>query len=203
MSRQPKDGPPVQTWPSPLRVRRGFSMLELLIVVGIIMLVSAISFPAITRSVRAYRLGGAAANLSSTLQLARFDAVRLNRSNPPLSLRRVIVGNLNVVWVDRNGNGAPDATEPQQSFSTEIQFLPAGTGLSVASMGYATTQVSPAAVAFDARGTVNFGVAAPVVYIFVFGYPNQPNEGYTAVSLLPSGKTQQWRASANGPWQKR
>lgn len=179
-------------------------MLELLIVIGIILVVSAISFPAVTRSVRAYRLSGVSANVSSMLQLARFDAVRLNRTNPPLSWRTIVQGNQNVVWIDRDGNGAPGATEPQQSFSTEIRFLPAGTGLSIASMGYgAAAQVSPAAVAFDAHGTVNFGVAAPVVYVFVFGYPNLPAEGYTAVSLLPSGKTQQWRASANGPWQKR
>jgi prepilin-type N-terminal cleavage/methylation domain-containing protein len=188
---------------SRLRARRGFSILELLIVVGIILVVTAISFPAVTRSVRAYRLSGVAANVSSTLQLARFDAVRLNRTNPPLAWRTLVQGNQNIVWIDRNGNGAPDATEPQQWFSTEIRFLPAGTGLSVASMGYANTQVSPAAVAFDAHGTVNFGVAAPVVYVFVFGYPNRPAEGYSAVSLLPSGKTQQWRATSIGPWQKR
>jgi type II secretory pathway pseudopilin PulG len=178
-------------------------MLELLIVVGIIMVVSAISFPAITRSVRAYRLMSVSANVSSMLQLARFDAVRLNRTNPPLSWRTLVQGNQNIVWIDRNGNGAPDATEPQQWFSTEIRFLPAGTGPSLASMGYVNTQVSPAAVAFDAHGTVNFGVAAPVVYVFVFGYPNQPAEGFAAISVLPTGKTQQWRASANGPWQKR
>ena len=203
MNRQTKDGPPVHTCFSPLRARRGFSILELLIVVGIILVVTAISFPAVTRSVRAYRLGGVAANVSSMLQLARFDAVRLNRTNPPLFWRTLVQGNQNVVWIDRDGNGAPGATEPQQSFSTEIQFLPAGTGLSIASMGYAAAQVSPAAVAFDAHGTVNFGVAAPVVYVFVFGYPNQPAEGYTAVSLLPSGKTQQWRATSNGPWQRK
>jgi len=203
MNSQTKDGPPVHTCPSPLRARRGFSMLELLIVIGIILVVTAISFPAVTRSVRAYRLSGAAANVSSTLQLARFDAVRLNRTNPPLAWRTAIQGNQNFVWIDRNNNGAPDPTEPQITFSTEIRFLPAGTGLSVASMGYVNTQVSPAAVAFDARGTVNFGVAAPVVYVFVFAYPNQLAEGYTAVSLLPSGKTQQWRATSNGPWQRK
>lgn len=203
MVRQSKDGPPVRTCPAPSRARRGFSLVELLIVIGIILVVSAISFPGVTRSIRAYRLNGTAANVSGTLQLARFDAVRLNRSTPPLSWRTLISGNQNIVWVDRNNNGAPDATEPQQWFSTEIQLLPAGTAPSVASMGYANTQISPAAVAFDAHGTVNFGAAAPAVYVFVFGYANRPSEGYTAVSLLPTGKTQQWRAAANGPWQKR
>ncbi|MCL4524736.1 MAG: hypothetical protein M1453_11910 [Acidobacteria bacterium] len=178
-------------------------MLELLIVIGIILVISAIAFPSITRTMRGYRLSSMAARVTGNLQLARFDAVRLNRSNPPLSWRMMAMANRTVVWVDRNNNGQPDATEPQDSFPLEIQFLPAGTGLSLASMGYAATQVSPAAVAFDSHGTVNFGVGAPVVYVFVFGYPNQPNEGYAAVSVLPTGKTQQWRATANGPWQKR
>ena len=174
-------------------------MIELLIVVGVIVTVTAISIPTITRSVRTYRLGGTAANVAGTLQLARFNAVRLNRSNPPLSWRMLVQGNQNVVWVDLNNNGGPDATEPQQMFPMEIQFIPAGSAPSIASMGYANTQVSPAAVAFDSRGAVNFGAAAPVVYVFMLGYPNRLQEGFTAVSLLPTGKTQQWRADANGP----
>jgi type II secretory pathway pseudopilin PulG len=178
-------------------------MVELLIVVGIVLAVSAISLPTVTRSVRVFRLSGAAANVSGSLQLARFNAVRLNRSNPPLSWRMLVQGNLNVAWSDLNNNGVPDATEPQQAFSTEIRFLPAGTAPSVASMGYANTQISPAAVAFDSRGSVSFGGAAPVVYVFVLGYPNRPSEGYTAVSVMPTGKTQLWSSSANGPWQKR
>jgi prepilin-type N-terminal cleavage/methylation domain-containing protein len=193
----------VQTRISTWRLRRGFSLLELLIVVSIILVISAVAFPSITRSVRTYRLGSMAASVSGTLQLARFDSVRLNKTNPPLSWRMLIVGNQTRVWSDRNGNGVADATEPQESFSREIQFMPAGTGLSIATMGYGNTQQTPAAVAFDARGSVNFGAGAPVVYVFVFGYPNSPNDGYTAVSVLPSGKTQIWRASANGPWQKR
>lgn len=203
MNRQTKEGHPVQTSSSPLRTRRGFSLLELLIVVSIILVISAVAFPSITRSMRTYRLGSMASEVSGSLQLARFDAVRLNKTNPPLSWRMQVVGNQTVVWSDRNGNGVADATEPRQSFPREIQFLPAGTGLSIATMNYNNPQQLPVAVAFDARGSVNFGVAAPVVYVFVFGYPNSPNDGYTAVSVLPSGKTQIWRASANGPWQKR
>ena len=203
MNNQTKDGPPVQSFFSPLRSRRGFSMVELLIVVGIVLAVSAISLPTVTRSVRAYRINGAAANVSGSLQLARFNAIRLNRSNPPLSWRKLVQGNLNVLWADLNNNGVADATEPQQSFSTELQFLPAGTAPSVASMGYANTQISPAAVAFDSRGSVSFGGAAPVVYVFVLGIPNRTSEGFSAVSVMPTGKTQMWRSSANGPWQKR
>jgi len=198
-----KDGRPVRTHPASSRTHKGFSMVELLVVVGIILAVSAISFPTVTRSVRVYRLSGTAANVAGTLQLARLNAVRLNRSTPPLAWRLRVQGNQNIVWVDLNNNGAPEATEPQQMFSADIQFLPAGTAPSVASMGYANTQISPAAVAFDSRGAVSFGAAAPVVYVFVLGYANRPQEGFTAVSLMPTGKTQQWRAAANSPWQKR
>jgi type II secretory pathway pseudopilin PulG len=177
-------------------------MVELLIVVGIIVVVSAISLPTVTRSIRTYRLNGTAANVASSLQLARLSAVRMNRTNPPVAWRNLVIGGQNVVWVDLNSNGGPDATEPQYNFPSEIQLNPGGAP-SLASMGYATTQVGAAAVAFDPRGAVNFGAGAPTVYVFVFGYANQPQQGFTAVSVMPTGKTQQWRAATNGPWQKR
>ena len=193
----------MRTHPSNPRSRNGFSIIELLIVVGIILVVTTIAFPSVTRSMRAYRLSSTAANVAGSLQLARFNAVRLNRTNPPVSWRWVIQGNQNILWVDENNNGAPDATEPRVQFATDITVLTAGNAPSVASMGYASTQISPGAIAFDARGTVNFGANAPTVYVLVFGFAGLPAEGYTAVSVTPFGKMQQWRASANGKWQKR
>ncbi|MBI1750803.1 MAG: GspH/FimT family pseudopilin [Acidobacteria bacterium] len=186
-----------------IRSSPGFSLVELLIVVGILLVLSAFAFPTVTRSIRTYRLSGAATNVSSMLQLTRFEAVRLNRSNPPLSWRSQLQGGQSVFWVDVNNNGALDSTEPQARFSLEMQFLPAGTAPSVTSMGYASTQISPAAISFDSRGTVSFGVAPPVVYVLVLGYANQPAEGYRAVTVTPSGKTQMWSAGADGVWQKR
>ncbi len=203
MTGKSKEGLPLRTHPAYARMGNGFSLVELLIVVGIVLVVTTIAFPSVTRSMRAYRLNSTAADVTGTLQVARYTAIRMNRTNPPVSWRNIVQGNQNIVWVDSNNNGGPDATESRFQFTTDIGIIAAGNAPSVATMGYATTQVAPAAIAFDARGTVNFGGAAPTVYVLIFGYVNRPQEGFTAVSVTPLGKTQQWRAPANGPWQRR
>ena len=203
-----KDGLPVRTHPASARMRNGFSLVELLVVVGIILVITTIAFPSVTRTMRVYRLNSTAAQVTGTLQVARYTAIRANAMNPPLSWRRIVQGNQNVVWVDVNNNGAPDATEPQYSFTNDIQIDPTGAP-NVASMGYPATIVSPGAIAFNARGTLSFGAGAgfgagaPAVYVLIFHYANSPQDGFTAVSVTPFGKTQQWRASQNGVWQKR
>ena len=57
------------------RSRRGFSLMELIIVVGIMMVVAAIAVPAITASVRLYRLRAAAASVKGIIQATRYRAI--------------------------------------------------------------------------------------------------------------------------------
>jgi Tfp pilus assembly protein FimT len=57
------------------RGRRGFSLMELVIVVGIMMVVAAIAVPAITASVRLYRLRAAAASVKGIIQATRYRAI--------------------------------------------------------------------------------------------------------------------------------
>jgi prepilin-type N-terminal cleavage/methylation domain-containing protein len=63
------------------RGERGFSLIELLVVAGIIVLVAAASIPTIIQYVRFYRIRGAAEQLMSDLTRARQTAVSRNTRN--------------------------------------------------------------------------------------------------------------------------
>jgi len=58
--------------------------------------------------------------------------------------------------------------------------------------------VNGGAITFDTRGAVS-GLAA---YVFYVGSDIDPEFGYRAVVLLPSGSTQIWTAPNGGAWQQ-
>lgn len=58
----------------------GFTLLELMVAVAVVGIVAAIGYPSMTAIIGNSRLGGAANEMVATLQLARLEAVRLNRT---------------------------------------------------------------------------------------------------------------------------
>ncbi len=62
------------------RADRGFSMLELLIVVAILLTMMAVATPSLMRAIASYRLESNARAVSSLIQRTRFEAMRRNRT---------------------------------------------------------------------------------------------------------------------------
>jgi type IV fimbrial biogenesis protein FimT len=58
----------------------GFTLLELMIVTAVVAIVAAIGYPGMTTMVGSSRLLGATNEMVATLQLARLEAIRLNRT---------------------------------------------------------------------------------------------------------------------------
>lgn len=89
------------------RQAAGFSLLELLIVIAIIMVVGAVATPNVMNAIYTIRLRSAASNIGGVLQSARMQAIRANRY---YSIRGVaapaVVNNVTAVYVDSIGAGA-------------------------------------------------------------------------------------------------
>src|SRR6476469_2772824 len=94
------------------RWKRGFSLLELLIVVGIGITIVAIAMPSFINAFYSIRLKSAASNLSSLMQQARIQAARQNKiytiaykTTPPQAC------------IDTNTNGTCEAGETVITFT--------------------------------------------------------------------------------------
>ena len=60
-------------------------------------------------------------------------------------------------------------------------------------------------ITFDAHGAIRTAIGGNVsnaIYVFYIGSVIDPDPGYRAVILLPTGSTQIWSAPSAGPWQK-
>jgi prepilin-type N-terminal cleavage/methylation domain-containing protein len=185
---------------------RGFSMVELAVSMCVMLILTAIAVPSLMRSFRAYQLNTAAAELSEMLKFTRFEAVRRNTQ---VSCLLRANGSGWIVATDSNGNGTIDSVEKQQviaGFATLLSSgAPSPTAISVALGGASLTTLSGSinSVTFDARGAIRAGgVVSANVFVFYLGNVSDPEFGYRAVILLPSGSTQIWTAPSGGAWQQ-
>jgi Tfp pilus assembly protein FimT len=198
--------------PTP-RTRRsriaGFSMVELAVSMTVLLILTAIAIPSLMRSFRTYQLNDAAARLSDMLKFTRFEAVRRNKQVCFLMQQNAST----FIWTvgtDSKCSGAFDASGKQQVIAGFATILSAGvapspTAISTALGGAALNTVSgsPGSVMFDARGAIRVGGnVSSSVFVFYIGSAANPEFGYRAVVLLPSGSIQIWTAPAGGVWQR-
>src|SRR5256885_10251820 len=99
----------------------GFSMIELLAVMAVILVVSAISTPSFMRAYQYYQVSNAATSMGNVIKYTRYEAIR---RNTPINcvIGPAPVGT--IAWTDSNGNGVADNVEQQGTFSPRIT-LPA------------------------------------------------------------------------------
>jgi type IV fimbrial biogenesis protein FimT len=187
----------------------GFSMVELAISMTVLLILTAIAIPSLMRSIRTYQLNSAAARVSDMLKFTRFEAVRRNKQ---INFLTQASADGWIVGTDSDNNGTVDATEKQQLIAGYAALLPSGvapspTAISTALGGASLTTKSGSnsSVTFDARGAIRVSIGGTVstnVFIFYVGSATDPQFGYRAVVLLPTGSTQVWTAPAGGTWQQ-
>jgi len=184
---------------------RGYSMVELVVSMSLLVVLSAIAIPTMTTSIRSYQLNDGAIRLSDNLKFTRFEAVRKNK---PINMLIQWNGTSWVTGTDSNGNTTIDPSEKQVVFSGFATLLPPGgmpsTGAITTALGVSGLTVlsgSAGQVTFDARGALRVGGNPPsTVYAFYISDSVPSQFGYRAVVLLPGGATQVWAASAGGAW---
>ena len=184
-------------------------MVELVVSISVMLVLTALAIPSLMRSVRAYQLNSAAASVSDMLKFTRFEAVRRNTQ---ISFLMQASGPGWLVGTDSNNNGVFDPAEKQQMVAGFPTLLPGGTApppnaIQAALGGAALTTLSGAngTVTFDARGAVRQAIGGAIAnnpYVFYIGNATDPDSGYRAVVLIPSGGVQVWTAPQGGPWRQ-
>jgi len=188
---------------------RGFTLLELVVVVAVITITTVISMPSFLRAMRNYQLNDAAARVAGVLKFTRYEGIRLNVPfATPLSARVIQAGAAPVVtnvFTDSNNNGTVQNTEKQILLSGNVNLVsaatPPNTGGLAAAVGVVALTNVPLAngfIAFDHRGAV----APAAVDVLYVGNLALPNLGYRAIVVLPSGSIEIWTTDSTGNWQQ-
>jgi prepilin-type N-terminal cleavage/methylation domain-containing protein len=95
-----------------VRSQYGFSLVELLVVMGIILVISAFALPGIQKSLANIRLRSNATSVNGLIQQLRMQAVRDNRSYTMRTQAAAPPSGLLTLYIDTNNNSALDVGEP-------------------------------------------------------------------------------------------
>jgi len=195
----------------------GFSILELITVVGVVMILAAIAVFNAQTAIRSIRLNGAAADYADLLQNARIRAVKDDKyyttltdsaANPPMA------------FVDINGNGSYDVGEPMMAFPSGTTPTPFSSGPSVSNLesqflpvnGLGSLANAAAGPTFGPRGLpctptpgLNGSTTCPYITPTSFITFIQDNQGgWAAVTVTPAARIREWRYTpSTGSWTSR
>jgi type II secretory pathway pseudopilin PulG len=174
----------------------GFTLIEIVMVVGILMILMAVSMPPLLAAIAHTKLRGSSSNLSALIQRSRMHAVKRNKT---VTVNFVTVGNIPFAVVKDVGDPSTDlgATDPQvQLGGPAIQVaLPTGPAppLSNAILNY-TPENFPDLLSFSPRGLpckYAAGLCTTAGFIYYMTDTSRPN-AWTAVSISPGGRVKQW-----------
>ena len=189
---------------------KGFSLVELLLSLAVLLVLTAVAIPVVVRSLQSYQLNSVASQFAGMLKFTKFEAIR---QNTLVGCQIVRQGSNWFVWVDSNGNGIADGAEPQMVITGSLTLLPEASVPSpapiVASLGpgrssflYVVWSGVNASVIYDQRGVLYYPGGVTEAYAYYLGNRNDPNFGYRAIIVLPSGAVQVWTSSSAGDWQR-
>jgi type IV fimbrial biogenesis protein FimT len=180
-----------------LQKSSGFTLIELMIAIGIISILASIAVPAVMNWLPDYRLKAAARDLYSNLQSTKLNAVK---SNNDWAVVFDIANNQYLICSDSGADGSWSGTAdnaivktcPLDSYGSSVAF----------GHGNATTPIGATfgdeitfnnnVVVFNSRGTCNAG------YVYL---QNNKNSAF-GIGSLSSGivRLQKWYA-ASGNWE--
>jgi prepilin-type N-terminal cleavage/methylation domain-containing protein len=207
----------------------GFSLLELLAVVVILGIVTAIAVPNLLRVAHRVRLQAAGTDFASILQQARMRAIQDDRfysvyvntaNTQPVEFVDIYPQNTN--GASGSGGATVDPQDPVVTLAAEITEQPQSAAPNTANLlqqflGSNPSSLTPAdgssaasPVTFGPQGLPCLPVAVsggtvcnsrggPVAY-WVF-FQNSITQDWEAVSVTPAGRLQKWSYSS-GTWQR-
>lgn len=185
---------------------QGYTNVEMLATVGVLLILIAFASPMLLRVVRIYQLNNSATQLAGMVKLTRFEAIR---KNTKVDCRFQPNGATWLVWSALpSGNASTQQT--QLILGGYANMLPGGAPVpdptpiaNSVGGGGALNPVSGNAglIRFDSRGAVDYQGGPLSVLVFYLGSADA-TPGYRAVLVMPAGTTQIWSTSSTGVWQR-
>ena len=179
--------------------QRGYSLVELLITIILVMILAALAIPNTMTTIANIQLRGTASDFAGLVQQARTAGVRKN-------FTYTILFNLisaNGAYIDLNGNGSFDSNEPMIQFSGNANQVAAPGGAAGAptnldaSGGPLGWTAASGNISFNMRGLPCNSGATPcgtnVNYIFYFKNTRAFSaNGWAAVSITAAARAKVW-----------
>lgn len=192
---------------------RGFSLLEMIVVVAIILIVAAFTVPRLLNTVSDISLRYAVSDFSGLLQSARIQAVRKNTFYTVPSA--TLAGGDLAYYIDIPKAGVYNVGDPVLPINPSItvhQGIGSGAPNEAGFIGGLNFAINPGGEfpSFNARGLPCFAAAGacPEVpgqgfVVFMSKSAVTGNVPWTALVITPSGRVQQWSSDGNGNWIQR
>ena len=183
--------------PNSMKSRKGFSLLELIVVVGILLAVAAMSIPNMMSVVANARLHAGLTNVSGVLQNCRMLAVKQNRTMTAriTTERSGIIAYIKAA-TDKSGLKASD---PQVQWEAPIRAVDEPTGVGAPSaldsdvLGFKPETGAPS---FNSRGlpcVYDSGSCPNKGFVYYFKDTRQSGRnGWAAISISPAGRIKKW-----------
>jgi prepilin-type N-terminal cleavage/methylation domain-containing protein len=192
---------------------RGFSLLEMVLVVAVILILAAVTVPRLLNTVSDISLRYAASDFSGLLQSARIQAVRKNTFYTVPS--GTLAGGDLAYYIDIPKAGVYTVGDPVLPINPSItvhQGVGSGAPNEAGFIAGLNFTVNPGGEfpSFNARGLPCFAAAGACpqtpgqgFVIFMSKSAVTGNVPWTALAINPSGRVQQWSADGNGNWIQR
>ncbi|MGE5324399.1 MAG: Tfp pilus assembly protein FimT/FimU, partial [Actinomycetota bacterium] len=204
-----------------VKSKAGFSFTELVVVVAIIMVVSGLSLPSLSRILDNAKLNAAAQQVASIYQQGR---IRATRDNNYYLMPVVANGALgSQICLDLDGDGVCSANEPQAQISGAVDLSNTAVPLQLDATALGATSLSSAeyAVNYSQQGIMERALAwnalgrpclrpsstspcsGPVAWVQYLELSSGNDTFYAAVTVSPAGNVRIWHyepGSGTGGW---
>lgn len=199
-----------------MKSKAGFSLTELVVVVAIILVVSGLSVPSISRTIDNARLTAAAQQLASIYQQGRIRAAQDNNYYiVPVSA----AGLQPQVCLDLDGDGVCSATDPQAQLPSQVSIDNRGIPVEIdpgtlgftqqltrteSSTGYSQQGTAEPGLAFNSlgvpcqRSSATSPCLGPIAWVQYLQLRRTNELLYAAVTVSPTGSVKIWHYANGG-----